>query len=230
MAMTDLPALTLANGGADLDMLIEDTRGAMEDAMASLRDRCRTYLNWYSPPWDSRIGRHDAWETAIDWNEDRGTTRNNFPISRAVVDIGTSLESARAPMARAEPEYVAPPLPVLDEFRAGRQREQYSIERTIEARRGEIRGMQFRDWLRRDDFALKHHRVVRRKNLYGFAWEFVVPDGRQRRPRSAVLRNPTTVFPIWSFPRPRRARRGALGAAGVRRQRQRQVRPGPRYP
>jgi hypothetical protein len=193
-----LPARTLATDDRQLDMLIEDTRGAMEDTMASKRAQCRSYLNWYSPRWDPDLGRHDAWETPIDWNEDRGTTRDNFPIARAVVDIWTSLEAAKPPMARAEPEYVAPPLPVLDEYVRGRQREQYDLVRVIEDRRAEIRGQRFRDYLRRDAFPLKHHRVVRRKNLYGFAWMFVTPNGRERRPSSSVLRNPTTVFPIWS--------------------------------
>jgi hypothetical protein len=196
VAMT-LPALTLANDDQELSLLMDDARDSMEEAMTVVRDRCRTYLRWYSPPWDSYLGRHDAWETAIDANEDAGTTRNNFPIARAVVDIWTSLEAAKAPMARAEAEYVSPPLPVLNEGQRNIERAQYDIERTIEARRSEIRGVRFRDWLRRDDFALKHHRVVRRKNLYGFAWQMLLPDSRAKRPRSTVLRNPTTVFPIW---------------------------------
>ncbi len=181
-----------------LHAFIDDTRTTMEGEMANVRERCRTYLNWYSPVYDNRLKRHDAWEDAIDWNEDAGTTRNNFPIARAVVDIWTSLEAAKPPMPRAEPESVVPPLPVQDQREAAVEREIYALVRTVESRKGDIRSRTFREWLRRDHFALKHHRTVRRKNLYGFSWTKVLPDGDAEMPRSAVMRNPTTVFPIWS--------------------------------
>jgi hypothetical protein len=193
-----LPALSVTDGDQQLHMLMDDARGAMEDSMDSIRHRCRTYLRWYSPPWNADLGRHDAWEDAIDYNEDVGTTRSNFPISRAVVDIWTSLEAARSPIARAEPEHTPPPLPVLDEDQRAIAREQYNLERRIQGIRSEIRGRHFRDYMRKDQFPLKHHRAVRRKNLYGFSWMMVLPDSRHKAPASTVLRNPTTVYPIWS--------------------------------
>jgi hypothetical protein len=68
----------------------------------------------------------------------------------------------------------------------------------VQGIRSEIRGRHFRDYLRLDEFGLKHHRAVRRKNLYGFSWMMVLPDAWRDAPRSVVLRNPTTVFPLWS--------------------------------
>lgn len=192
-----LPARSITEQDQRLDLLIEDARGAMEDTMDVRRDMCRAYLNWYSPPWNAHIARHDAWEDPIDPTEDLDTTRDNFPISRAVVDIWTSLEAAKPPSARAEPEHLSPPMPVLDRYKAAVLAEQYALERTIASRRSEIRTRAFKEYLRRDEFALKHWKAVRRKNLYGFSWQMVLPDARRRGPRSHILRNPTTVFPIW---------------------------------
>ncbi len=197
MAMA-LPALPLSAGEQGLHELMDDARGAMEDTMDSVRDRCRRYLNWYSPPWDTYLGRHDAWETVYDRNDDQDTTRSNFPISRAVVDIWTSLEAAKPPLARAEPEHLSPPMPQLDEGLAALAREQYVRDRRVQAIRAEIRGRHFREMLRRDLFPLKAHRAVRRKNLYGFSWMMVLPDPFDDAPRTVVLRNPTTVYPLWS--------------------------------
>ena len=147
-----LTAITRDGGEAQLHLLIEDARDSMEDMMGPIRERSRTYLRWYSPPFDTTLGRHDAWEDAIDYSEDAGTTRDNFPIARAVVDIWTSLEAAKPPMPRAEPEHITPPLPVLDQGEREVRAEQYALERDFESIRSEIRGRIFRDWLRRDDF------------------------------------------------------------------------------
>lgn len=181
-----------------LNAIIDDARTAMEGEMQAVQERSKTYLNWYSPQFDHRLKRHDAWEEPIDYNEDAGTTRNNFPISRAVVDIWTSLEAARSPIPRAEPENIAPPPPEQDQGQAMIQREIYAMERTVESRKADIRSRVFRNWLRRDHFGLKQHKVVRKKNLHGFAWMKVVPDFVDGRPMTHVMHDPTTIFPIWS--------------------------------
>lgn len=193
---------SMSRDEAMLNSIIDDTRTAMEGEMADVRERSRTYLNWYAPAFDYRLRRHDAWEEPIDWNEDAGTTRNNFPISRAVVDIWTSLEAAKSPIPRAEPENVPPPPPEIDQGRAMIQREQYMMERTTESRKADIRSRVFRSWLRKDNFGLKQHKVVKKKNLHGFAWMKVVPDFVDGRPRTHVMHDPTTVYPIWSTRNP----------------------------
>lgn len=182
-----------------LHAIIDDARTAMEAEMVSIvRPRCEAYLNWYSPPFDERLGRHDAWEDEIDWNADVGRTRSNFPIARAVVDIWTSLEASQPPMVRAESERVPPPLPVLDQAEAAINREILAIMKTLSGRTADIRSSAIRKWMRLDHFKLKHHRAVRRKNLYGFSWMKVIPDQVEDRPRTHVMRNPTTVYPLWS--------------------------------
>lgn len=182
----------------DLFAMIDDVRGAMDGELEAVRTRCQSYLNWYSPPYNSEIDRHDAWEEAIDWEADAQRARNNFPISRAVVDIWAALEASSPPVPRAEPERINPPPPELDMAEAMVAREIYALRRTVEGRKADIRSSRLRYWLRKDHFALKHHRVVRRKNLYGFSWMKVLPKFSQSRPTSYVMRNPTTVYPIWS--------------------------------
>lgn len=204
----DLPAI--ARGSVDsilgpaptnrtLNAIIDDARTAMDAEMTSIvRPRCEAYLNWYSPPFDERLGRHDAWEDEIDWNADLGRTRSNFPIVRAVVDIWTSLEASQPPTIRAEPERVPPPPPVLDQAEAAVNREILAIMKTLSERTAEVRAALIAKWMRLDHFKLKHHRAVRRKNLYGFSWMKVIPDQIEGRPRTHVMRNPTTVYPLWS--------------------------------
>jgi len=194
------PAAPPAPGSneAALHAIIDDARITMEGEMLAIRERCLTYLNWYSPPFDPFLQRHDAWEEDVDPEADAETTRNNFPIARACVDIWTSLEAAHPPIPRADPERVMPPPPVLDAGEARIFAEMYRLRRTNESRKADIRSSNVRRWMRRDQFALKHHTAVRRKNLYGFSWMRVLPDQFKRQPKSHVLRNPTTVYPLWS--------------------------------
>jgi len=176
---------------------IDDLRSLLEGDAEQVRTRCQTYLNWYSPRFDERLGTHDAWIEPAGVDE-VGLTRANFPISRAVVDIWSSLEAAKPPTGRAEPERLAPPVPSIDEVEAARSREMYRLLHGIEGQRANLRSARVRTWLRRDNFPIKHFRTVRRKNLYGFAWQKVVPNGRLRAPISTTLRNPAAVFPVWS--------------------------------
>lgn len=176
---------------------IDDLRSLLEGDAEKVRTRCQTYLNWYSPDYDERLGTHDAWLDPASV-EDVGLTRANFPIARAVVDIWSSLEAAKPPTGRAEPERLAPPVPSIDEVEAAQNREMYRLLRGIEGQRANLRSARLRSWMRRDNFPIKHFRAVRRKNLYGFSWQKVVPNGRVRAPISTILRNPATVFPVWS--------------------------------
>jgi hypothetical protein len=195
--MTLAVAPTDEQGLRRLHGAIDELRVLLDGDASRIRTRCQTYLNWYSPEFNERLGTHDAWVEPVSV-EEVGLTRANFPISRAVVDIWTSLEAAKPPVGRAEPERLPPPVPDMDEAEAARQRELYKMLRSIEGMKSNLRSARVRTWMRRDHFALKHFRAVRRKNLYGFAWQKVIPNGRRRAPVSTVLRNPATVYPVWS--------------------------------
>lgn len=176
---------------------IEAMREAMEGTMLTVRDRCVEYLNWYSPPFNTTLRRHDAWNDDIGF-DDIGTTRSNFPIARAVVDIWAALEAAKSPTQRAEPERIPASPPVMDEQQALAIQQVYTMYKAIESRRADARSWLMRQFHRQDRFPLKHFRACRRKNLYGFTWARVLPDLFNDRPQSQILRNPTTVFPLWS--------------------------------
>jgi len=191
LAPTDEQGLRRLHGA------IDELRNLLEGDAERVRTRCQTYLNWYSPEFDEHMGTHDAWIDPVKV-EEVGLTRANFPIARAVVDIWSSLEAATPPTGRAEPERLAPPAPSIDEVEAAQNREMYQLLRSMEGMRANLRSARLRTWMRRDNFPLKHFRAVRRKNLYGFAWQKVVPNGRRRAPVSSILRNPATVFPVWS--------------------------------
>lgn len=182
---------------AELASRIDNLRVALEAEMWQVRERSQTYLRWYSPPYDHRLGTHDAWTDPL-LAEDVGLTRGNFNIARAVVDIWTALEAAKPPSLRAEPERVPPPPPSLDQNETLRFRMVHSALKTVEAHRATLRASRLRRYQRLDDFAYKAFVAHRRKNLYGHSWMKVAPNLAERRPMSHVLRNPTTVYPLFS--------------------------------
>lgn len=180
--------------------LMDDLRYTMDSEMAAVRERCRVYLRWYSPEFSggqNGTQTHDAWREPVGY-EDIDTTRDNFPISRAVVDLWASLEAAKPPTVRAESERVPPPIPVPDQKMAAMQAMAYDLERRAESTNSDIRSARLRGWMRGDNFALKHHTAVRRKNLYGFSWMKVLPQPWRKGIKSHVLRDPTHVYPLWS--------------------------------
>ncbi len=203
MALARFPDAAVDAEDRALASRMDDVRLAAEAEMEFVRRRAQVYLNWYSPPYNERLGTHDAWLTNLGVNEpitadNIGLTRANYPIARAVVDIWTSLEAAQWPTPRAEPERVQPPPPVMDQDTAMRLNLEYSTWKRLESMKADLRGHVLRRDLRLDNFPLKNYLATRRKNLYGFSWVKVVPDMRNKRPQSHVLRNPTVVYPMYS--------------------------------
>ena len=176
---------------------IDWLREAMMGEMESIEVRARTYLNWYSPRYSEKLGTHDAWTTPIKV-EHIGLTRANFPIARAVVDIWSSLEAAKPAMLRAEPEPLLPPVPSLDQDEQLRNTLYYGQLKKVEQIKASMRAQTIRKWLRRDLFPLKNWTATRRKDLYGFSWVKVWPDLDEARPKSYVVKRPTSVYPQWS--------------------------------
>lgn len=193
-------------GDPQLHGRIDDLRVVMEGDMGQVRERCRVYLNWYSPPFNTSLGTHDAWwqngANQLLTAEDVDLTRSNFPISRAVVDIWTSLEAGAPPTARAEPMRIPAPPPSLNQFEALRMRQLYEALKQVSSVEADGRSAEIRRWWRLDQFGLKNYQAVKRKNLYGFSWVKVMPDKYERRPRSRVIKNPTVVYPLWSDKEP----------------------------
>ena len=180
---------------------IDDCRIAMDAEMEVVRVRARTYLNWYSPPFETRLGTHDAWVEPFK-AENFGLTRANFPIARAVVDIWTALEANSPPTLWAQPERVAPAPPSFDQGEVLRRRLTTEARKTVEGVRAKMRADVIRGWMRDDDYAYKTFLAHRKKNLYGFSWQKVWPNRAEKRVTSHTLHNPTTVYPIWSSREP----------------------------
>jgi hypothetical protein len=176
---------------------IDLVRTAMESEVGAFRAQAETYLRWYSPPWNSRLRTHDAWGSPL-LAEDNGLTRANFPIARACVDIWASLEAAKFPMPRAEPERRPPPAPSLDQAQEQRDQLFYGALRQYEGMKAAARSAEIRRWQRQSHFAWRNFTATRRKDLYGFSWMKTWPDNRRQAPIIYVQRNPTTVYPIWS--------------------------------
>ncbi len=199
LAVADIHKAALSDSDAAqrAARLMDDLRVALEGEMHAVRERHDAYLRWYSPPFDPNLLSHDAWPEQIGY-EDEDTTRSTFTISRAVVDLWSSLEAAKPPTVRAEPERVQPPLPFLTGAEAQLAAAEYDAKRRMESSNSDIRSARIRKWMRDDQFALKHHRAVRRKDLFGFSWMKVLPQPWRRRPMTTVLRNGATVYPLWS--------------------------------
>lgn len=197
MALMFSEAMDVADADRALHGRIDWIREAMLGEMLRVEQRHKTYLNWYSPSFDPQLGTHDAWTTPIR-PEHVDLTRGNFPVARAVVDIWSSLEAAKAPMFRAEPEQVVPPIPSLDQAEALQRTLAYGQMKKVEQIKATIRAQAMRRWFRRDMFPLKNWMATRRKDLYGYSWVKVWPDTVEQRPRSYVVKRPTTVYPLWS--------------------------------
>lgn len=186
---------------AKLHGRIDDCRLAMESDMRIVRQRSQTYLNWYSPPYETRLGTHDAWTDPF-LAENIGLTRANFPISRAVVDIWTSLEASAPPTLWAQPERVPPAPPSFDQGEVLRRRLVAEAFKEVEGVRAQMRANRIRKWMKDDLYHYKAYLATRKKNLYGFAWQKVWPNKADKRVVSHTLHNPTTVYPIWSSREP----------------------------
>lgn len=182
---------------ADLSRRIDNARYMLDAEMQMSIERYQEYLNWYSPVWDSNLLRHDAWDEGVLY-EDYNTTRDNFPICRAVVDIWTSLEAGTPPSSRAEPDRVGLPAPTIDEELARQDREMYAVRKIISSRKSDMRTDLIGRYRRLDQFTRKNYLATRRKNLYGISWVKVIPDTYRKRPVSGVMKNPATVYPQWS--------------------------------
>jgi hypothetical protein len=197
MAVTWADVQATADADSAYHARIDWLREAMLGEMQAVEGRHRQYLRWYSPPYNERTMTHDAWTTPIK-AEHIGLTRANFPISRAVVDIWSSLEAAKPAILRAEPEPMMPPVPDLDENKQLRMTLLYGQLKKVEQIKASMRAQTLRKWMRRDGFPLKNWVSTRRKDLYGYSWVKVWPDVEERRPKSYVVKRPTTVFPEWS--------------------------------
>ena len=86
----------------------------------------------------------------------------------------------------------------MDETQALQIQQFYAVLKKVESSRADARSWLLRQFHRQDRFPLKHFRACRRKNLYGFTWARVLPDLFNDRPTAHILKNPTTVFPLWS--------------------------------
>ena len=180
---------------------IDDCRVAMDGDMWRVRQKAQTYLNWYSPEFDSVLGTHDAWTNPV-MASDLGLTRSNYPIARAVVDIWSSLEASQPPTLWAQPERVAPAPPSMDQGQVLRNRLVSEAFKQVNAVKATYRATTIREQMRRDGYAYKAFLATRKKNLYGFSWQKVWPNRSEKRTVSHTLHNPTTVYPIWSTREP----------------------------
>ena len=199
MALAAVHDSALSDSDAEqrIARLMDDLRVELDQEMSALRPRHQTYLRWYSPPYNELLRVHDSWLDPVGYDQ-IDSTRDNFPLCRAVVDLWSSLEAAKPPTVRAEAERIPPPMPMLLGEEQERAAAQYDVDRRIASVNSDIRSARIRRWMGDDLFALKHHRAVRRKNLYGFSWMRVLPQPWNRRSASTVLRNGTTVYPLWS--------------------------------
>ena len=91
-------------------MAIDRSRGALNariDALRTgwagrnhlLRTRAAAYLRAYSPEFDSRLGEHDQWPDPFD-QRTQAYNRSSFNLTRAVVELWTSLEASEFPALR----------------------------------------------------------------------------------------------------------------------------------
>jgi len=182
---------------AYLNTRIEALRTAWSGYQSSLRTRHAAYLRAFSPPFETRIGEHDQWADQFR-PEDEGHTRSSYNITRAGVELWTSLEASDFPNVHWQEDYIPVPVPSMEETEnVGRQRV-YRASKAIQQHLATTREQVLMRQIRISKLPRHFYRQTLKKNIYGQAWLRSIPDPTRRRFVNTTAIDPSTVYPVWS--------------------------------
>jgi len=161
-------------------------------------ERNQTYLRAFSPEYDSRLKEHDQWPDPFrQETEDR--YRSSFNLTRAVVELWTSLEASDFPSIRWQEPFVPTPAPSMDEQEGAARQMMYRANKQAERQLTSIREQVLGRHLRRANAKRHLYHAVLRKNTFGHSWLKTWPDQTTRGFRVSTRIDPSTVFPVWSY-------------------------------
>ncbi|HUT78233.1 MAG TPA: hypothetical protein VM285_11125 [Polyangia bacterium] len=159
--------------------------------------RNRAFLRAYAPEFNNRLGEFDQWPGRIK-QEDEGHTRSSYNVTRAVVELWTSLEASEFPAVRWFEQFIPSPVPSVDEEQAKAAQEVYRAAKIGTRQVSTMREQALLGHARRTDMKRHFYRAVLKKNLYGHSWLKTVPDIDRRTFRVFSRIDPSTVYPVWS--------------------------------
>ena len=159
--------------------------------------RNRAYLRAFSPDFEARIGEHDQWPDDFK-QESQDHFRSSYNLTRAVVELWTSLEMSEFPALRWWEEFLPTPVPSTDPVENEIRQSTYRSAKLVARQMATIREQVLNGHIRRTDLARHAYKAVLRKNVYGHSWLKTVPDMRRRTFRVFSRIDPSTVFPAWS--------------------------------
>jgi len=159
--------------------------------------RNRAYLRAFSPGFNADLKEHDQWADPIK-NEDVEHYRSSYNLTRAVVELWTSLEMSEFPAIRWWERFIPTPVPSLDAQESEGRQTTYRAQKLVARQIATIREQTLVAHIRRAKLPRHAYRAVLRKNVYGHSWLKTTPDLGRRTFRVFSGMDPSTVYPVWS--------------------------------
>jgi hypothetical protein len=182
---------------AALNQRIDSLRVGFAGHRQSVLTRNQAYLRAFSPAFDERLREHDQWQDAYK-QEEQDHYRSSYNVTRAVVELWSSLEMSEFPTIRWREDFLPSPVPNADPAESEARQMSYRAAKQVARQIATMREQTLLDHIRRTN--LKHHayKAVRRKNIYGHSWVKTIPDRNRRTFRVFSRIDPSTVYPVWS--------------------------------
>lgn len=180
---------------------LEDRIDALKSGFAghrhAVRERNAAYLRAFSPSFDSRLKEHDQWGDPLR-QEDENHYRSSYNVTRAVVELWSSLEASEFPAIRWQEAYLPVPAPSLDEQENAIRQQMFTTSKLVARTVATMREQALLAHVRRSELPYHFYRAVRRKNVYGHSWLKTIPDPARRTFKVFTNIDPSTVYPVYS--------------------------------
>jgi hypothetical protein len=180
-----------------LNARIESLRVGFAGQNQKVLARNRAYLRAFSPDFESRIGEHDQWPDDFK-QEAADHFRSSYNLTRAVVELWTSLEMSEFPALRWWEQFLPTPVPAMDPMENEIRQSTYRAQKLVARQVATIREQTLNQHIRRANLGRHAYKAVLRKNVYGHSWLKSLPDRERRTFRVFSNIDPSTVFPAWS--------------------------------
>jgi hypothetical protein len=180
-----------------LNARVDALRVGFAGQAVKVRARNLAYLRAFSPDFESRIGEHDQWPDDFK-QEAADHFRSSYNLTRAVVELWTSLEMSEFPALRWWEAFLPTPVPSMDPQENEIRQTTYRAAKLVARQVATIREQTLNAHVRRSGLPRHAYKAVLRKNVYGHSWLKTVPDPGRRTFRVFSRIDPSTVFPAWS--------------------------------
>lgn len=179
-----------------LNARIDALKGGYMGRSVQVRERNVALLRAFSPEFNTKLQEFDQFPEPLR-AEDANHSRSSYNLTRAVVEMWTSLEAEDLPAVRWEQDFL-PLIPSLDPTENERRHAVYRGQRLVSQTISTMREQALNRHLRRAQLGVTFYNATLRKNVYGSSWSKVWPDYQTRKFRAIHRIDPSTVFPVYS--------------------------------